>query len=142
MMPGMTPIPIDDDLVPPGCKRYVIGPPEGHDITGPIRPVEAVAGIVDGQVRMTMLIALDDGEIDRLKVTPAIWLTMITNQLPPFEVHVADSGEVDPARILTDDDLFIARIALEFLAEAQGEASADLRRRADRVRAKIAAGAR
>jgi hypothetical protein len=88
------PIPIPDDCVPPGCRRLVIGPADG-DPTGDIRPVEAVVGIDEptGEPRITVLVELEDGELDRLRRTPAIWLTFRANQLSPFALHVADAEE-------------------------------------------------
>lgn len=94
----MRPIPIPDNAIPDGCKRFVIAPPDG-DLTNPqVAPVEAVAGVVDGQVTMAMLVALEDGDIDRLIALrdggyqPALWLTMLTNQIPAFAVEIADGA--------------------------------------------------
>lgn len=97
----MRPVPIPDHLVPPGCRRLVIGPPDG-DPTGNIRPVEAIAGIVDGVPNVVMLIELEDGDLERLTETPAVWLTMQTGQIPPWSIDIADltawddAGEVHP----------------------------------------------
>lgn len=93
----MRPIPIPDHCVPDGCKRYVIGPPDGDLTNETISPVEVVAGIVDGQVHMCALVMLEPGELARLAAmdTPAIWLTMLTPQIPPFDLHVADAAEWD-----------------------------------------------
>lgn len=97
----MRPVPIPDHLVPPGCRRLVIGPPDG-DPTGNIRPVEAIAGIVDGIPNVVMLIELEDGDLERLTETPAVWLTMQTGQIPPWSLDIADlrawddAGEVHP----------------------------------------------
>lgn len=88
----MRPIPIEDHLVPPGCKRVVIGPPDG-DPTGDVRPVEAAVGIVDGGPRICMLVELEDGDLERLAHTPAIWLTMLTGQIPPWMMHIADGQD-------------------------------------------------
>lgn len=93
----MRPVPIPEHLVPPGCRRLVIGPPAGQDPTGDIRPVEAVAGIVDGTPRICMLIALEDGDLERLVDTPAMWLTMITGQIPPWSIDIADLTAWDDA---------------------------------------------
>lgn len=93
----MVPVPIPDACVPPGCKRMVIGPPDG-DPTGDIRPVEAVVGIDEVQgVTIAVLVQLEDGDLERLAETPAVWLTMWTTQIPPFAVHVADG--VDHAKL-------------------------------------------
>ena len=92
----MIPVPIPDDVIPEGCKRYVIAPPDGDMLNDRIRSVEAVAGVVDGHVTMGMLIALEPGDLERLQAlqadgfTPAVWLTMLTNQIPAFAVEIAD----------------------------------------------------
>jgi hypothetical protein len=86
------PVPIPDDCVPAGCVRKVIGPPDG-DPTGDIRPVETVIGVVDGEMRIAVLVELEDGDLERLQHTPAIWLTMVGNHLHPFSMHIADGDE-------------------------------------------------
>lgn len=88
----MRPIPIPDELVGPGTKRLVIAPPDGDLTNDKIRPVEALAAIVPEGICMTMLVALDDNDLERLGEMrqPAVWLSMYTNQLPPFAVEVAD----------------------------------------------------
>lgn len=90
----MIPVPIPDECVPPGCRRVVIGPPDG-DPTGDIRAVESVVGIDEstGQIRMAMLVALEPGELERLQRTPAVWLTILGDHLHPFALHVADAEE-------------------------------------------------
>lgn len=85
----MTPVPIPDECVPEGCKRLVIGPPDG-DPTGTVRPVEAVAGLAADGVRIAVLLELEDGDLERLADHPAVWLTFMTNQIPAFAVEVAD----------------------------------------------------
>lgn len=80
--------------MPPGCIRKVFGPPDG-DPTGTIRPVEGVIGMVDGEMRIALLLGLEDGDLERLERTPAVWLTFMANHLHPFAVHVAD--ELDGA---------------------------------------------
>ena len=91
----MIPIPIPDHCVPEGARRLVIGPPDGDLLNDTIRPVEAVAAIVDQQVHICVLVALEPGELARLAAIekPAIWLTMLTPQIPPFMLHVADAEE-------------------------------------------------
>ena len=92
----MIPIPIPDDAVPTGCKRFVISPPDGDLTNDRIRSVEAVAGIVDGCTTMAMLIALEPGDLERLRALQddgfqaAVWLTMLTNQIPAFSLEIAD----------------------------------------------------
>ncbi len=100
----MRPIPIPDRLRmpngehidcndPPGAlKRMVIAGPDG-DLTGDIRPVEALVGIDPEQGPMiTILITFEAGELERLgqMTDPAIWLTVNTRQLSPFSLEVAD----------------------------------------------------
>ena len=104
----MIPIPIPDniavadgavDLTVPGTlRRVVISPPDG-DLTGDIRPVEALVGLdpAHGTV-VTLLIALEDGDLQRLREmakddgTPAVWHSMYTNQIPAFAVEIADGA--------------------------------------------------
>lgn len=95
----MRPVPIPDACVGPGCRRYVIAPPDGDLTNDEIRPVEVVAGIVDNQVRISALVRLEPGELERLQAMaegetaeygPAIWLTMVTTQIPPFMLEIAD----------------------------------------------------
>ena len=88
----MRPIPIPDELQQPGVRRIVIAPPGGDLTNDQIRPVEALAAIVPEGICLTMLVALEDGDLDRLTEMrrPAVWLSMYTNQLPPFAVEVAD----------------------------------------------------
>lgn len=88
----MQPVPIPDHCVPAGCVRKVIGPPDG-DVTGDIRAVEAVLGMVDGEMRIALLIELDDGELERLADVGGFWLTFMANHLHPFALHVADDQE-------------------------------------------------
>lgn len=88
----MIPVPIPDHLVTDHTRRVVFGPPDG-DPTGDVRPAEALVGIVDGLPRLCFLVQLEDGEIERISETGAIWLTMTTNQPPPFAMHVADDGD-------------------------------------------------
>lgn len=86
----MRPVPISDDLIPEGAKRFVIGPPDGDLTNERIRPVEAVAALIDGEVHISMLVALEDGDIERLQACGGMWLTMITTQIPPFMLEIAD----------------------------------------------------
>lgn len=92
----MIPVPIPDDAIPEGCKRFVVSPPDGDLTNDQIRPVEAVAGIVNGHVTMAMLVAFEPGDLDRLRkleedgYQPAVWLTMLTHQIPAFAVEIAD----------------------------------------------------
>lgn len=80
----MRPIPIPDECVGEGMKRFVVAAPDG-DMTN-----EKVTE--DLGVCQTMLVALEPGEFDRLAEMerPAIWLSMYTRQIPVFSVEVAD----------------------------------------------------
>lgn len=88
----MRPIPIPDELQQPGVRRIVIAPPDGDLTNQKIGPVEALAAIVEDGLCLTMLVALEDDDLERLTGMrrPAVWLSMYTNQLPPFAVEVAD----------------------------------------------------
>lgn len=92
----MTPVPIPDDCVPPGCKRVVFGPPDG-DPTGDVRPVEAVVGIDEqtSELRIAVLVALEDGDLERLAECGAVWLTTCADHLHPFSVDIADHRDLD-----------------------------------------------
>jgi hypothetical protein len=76
----------------------VIGPPDGDLTNERILPVEALAGIVDGEPRIAVLVALEPGELERLEAmpSPGVWLTFITSQLAPFSVEVADGQGAEP----------------------------------------------
>lgn len=93
-----TPIPIPDECVGPGVRRVVIVPPDGDMTNERIRAVEALAGKVDDEYRICVLVTLDPGELERLAdmPNPAVWLTMLTPQIPPFSIEVADGQGVDP----------------------------------------------
>lgn len=94
----MRPIPIPDHCVGPGTRRVVIAPPDGDFCNPKISAVEALAAIVDDGLCMTMLVALEDGDLKRLRDmardggTPAVWLSMYCAQIPPFAVEVADGA--------------------------------------------------
>jgi hypothetical protein len=137
------PIPIPNAAVPDNCRRVVIGPPDG-DPTGDVRPVEAVVG-VDEQHRLAfaMLVRLEDGELDRLREMPAVWLTMWTHQIPAFALHIADAGEPVPdERRLTERDWSVIRYALEHLAQPFPTVPDGTVEAAATARLKIAEGAR
>lgn len=87
----MKPRPIPDHCVPDGCKRFTIAPAPGDEDR--VQPVEAVAGIVDDQVRMSVLVELEDGDLERLAQVGALWLTFVTPQMPPFAVTIADDRD-------------------------------------------------
>ena len=87
----MRPVPIPDELVVGGLRRVVIAPPGGDLTHDRVAAVEVLAG-VDPQlgVCQTILVQLEDGDLERLAEHPAIWLSMYTPQLPVFAIEVAD----------------------------------------------------
>lgn len=92
----MRPVPIPDALVPPGCVRKVIGPPDGDLTSTDCGTVEVAAGLVpfgDAHVvGQAILIALEPGDLERLADCEGIWLTLYTAQLPMFAIEPADGG--------------------------------------------------
>jgi hypothetical protein len=83
----MTPTVIEDSEVPEGAIRIVVGPPDG-DITGNIRPVEAIVLSQDDSCAFVMKIALDDGDIERLAECKFFWIAQMGHQLQPFDVFL------------------------------------------------------
>lgn len=77
----MRPVPVPIELAD-GRPRIVIGAPDG-DLTGDIRPVEA---LVD-ECGLNLRIALDDGDLEKLKERPYFWLTLATTRLPVFSIR-------------------------------------------------------
>jgi hypothetical protein len=85
----MTPTVIEDYEVPEGAVRHVIGPPDG-DPTGVIRPVEAMI-FAHEELEVPIFfvkIALDPGDIEKLKEKGHFWLSLIGHQMQPFDVFV------------------------------------------------------
>lgn len=99
----MRPTPIPDDEVWEGAYRLVITAPDG-DLTGDIRPVEAVRSLEIGGPCISLRIGLDDGDLARLADHGVFWLTIHARQLPPFSLHVPEAGVRPPAIIRTDAD--------------------------------------
>lgn len=87
----MRPVPIADELIPEGCKRLVIAAPDGDLLNDEIRPIEAVVGLTEDRGPLfAMLLQLEEGDLERLQACGGLWLSMYTNQLPPFAVEIAD----------------------------------------------------
>lgn len=84
----MRPTIIPEQLIPPGHRRIIVSPP-GGDLTNPdIAPVEAlVAPLAAGRL-FQMRLTLEDGDIQQLLRGGHIWLSMMTDQLPPFAVRI------------------------------------------------------
>lgn len=92
----MRPSTIRDEDVWPGAVRMVIAGPDG-DLTGGIRPVEALVDKVDGATRFCMRIVLDKGDLEQLAKHGHFWLTMLGAQLQPFSLVMPDEREDDDA---------------------------------------------
>lgn len=85
----MRPSPIPDAEVFDGGERIVIGGPDG-DLTGDIRPVEAVVTMEDGIAAFSMRVALEPGDLEKLQRHGVFWLTCLGRQLQPFSLFVPD----------------------------------------------------
>jgi hypothetical protein len=83
------PTPIPDAEVFEGGKRMVIAGPDG-DLTGDIRPVEAILSAFEGVPAFSLRIALEPGDLERLQSHGVFWLTVAGRQLQPFSLHVPD----------------------------------------------------
>lgn len=86
--------PISDELIEQwgnGARRLVMAPPQGHEFTGDIRPVEMLVEMttVDGMVMPTYRarFILDPGDLDALMAGQAIWLTQLSHVVP-FDLQV------------------------------------------------------
>lgn len=89
----MRPIPIPDELVVGGLRRFVVAAPDGDLTNEEVGAVEVLAGIDPKMgICQTILVALEAGDLERLTEHPAIWLSMYTPQLPVFSVEVADGA--------------------------------------------------
>lgn len=85
----MRPTPIPDAEVWEGGERLVIAGPDG-DLTGDIRPVDAMVTVDDGRPCISMRITLDDGDLSKLASHGVFWLTIRGRQLQPFSLYVPD----------------------------------------------------
>lgn len=85
----MRPVPIPDDRIWEGSRRVVVAGPDG-DLTGEIRPVEALVDVVDDTPRFSILIKLDPEDLEKLKDNPHIWLMWWGHYLHPFSIDVED----------------------------------------------------
>lgn len=90
----MIPVTIPDELVQPGSVRRVIAAPDGDLTNDEIRPVESLikAG-PDGVAQLSMMLQLEDGELEHLVNGGRVWLTMLGG-IAPFHVEVLDEGQV------------------------------------------------
>jgi hypothetical protein len=89
------PVPIPNELVWEGAQRRTIAPPN-HDFTHPhISPVEALLDLdpTTGSPRFSMLIELEDGDLERLGADKRFWLHILGQQLQPFALTLLDESE-------------------------------------------------
>lgn len=92
----MRPVPIEDGDVWPGARRLVIGPPVGHELTGDIRPVEA---LVESSPQYGTVfrckIQLEPGDLERLQANGGVfWVSQMSPRMVPWDVAIAE--EVEP----------------------------------------------
>lgn len=86
----MRPTPIPDDELD-GMTRSTIGPPQGHDLTGDIRPVEAAVEWAVGDIPIfNFRFVLDAGDLERLAAGEPFWLSL-WGHVVPFAIALAPS---------------------------------------------------
>jgi hypothetical protein len=90
----MRPVMIPDELVQPGTVRRIIAAPDGDLTNDEIRPVESLISRGPSNVaQLSMMLELEDGELEHLQSGGKIWLTML-GAVSPFDVVVLDEGQV------------------------------------------------
>lgn len=90
----MRPMMIPDELVQPGSVRRIVAAPDGDLTNDDIRPVESL--ITEGSgglAQLSMMLELEDGELEHITAGGKIWLTMLGG-IAPFNVLVLDEGQV------------------------------------------------
>ncbi len=73
-------------------RRIVVGPPEGSDPTGDIRPVEMLMALSDESSANYLFRArfiLDDGDLERLAAGEPFWLTLWSHVVP-FDITMTE----------------------------------------------------
>ena len=81
----MRPVPIPDGLdADPAVTRMVIAGPDG-DLTGEIRPVEALVDVRDGG-SVTVLIELDEEDRAAAAAGRQVWLRFMGRRIAPFAI--------------------------------------------------------
>jgi hypothetical protein len=87
--------PIPDSALYEGARRTVVGPPTGHDVTGDIRPVEALAIVspTSGLTVLSVRCALEPGDLETLAAGGNVWISF-HSQMVPFSVDVIENTEV------------------------------------------------
>lgn len=83
--------PIPDSAVWEGGVRKVIGPPQGHDATGDVRPLEAVVDVSTLGPCYSIMCVLEPGDLERLTAGEPVWLTMFGG-VAPISVAVGEPG--------------------------------------------------
>lgn len=87
----MRAVPIEDDEPWGECTRLVIGPPVGHDITGDIRPVEALKELGRSGTMLHCKVKLEEGDIEKLQENGGVfWITQLSPVMVPWDVWIAD----------------------------------------------------
>lgn len=84
----MRPIPIPDQMVPSWGKREVISPPDGDLLNEDIAPVEAIVSVdsEQGMVMYTLLIQIEEGDMDSLEATGGRFLLTMGGAIVPFSL--------------------------------------------------------
>lgn len=82
---------IPDGEVWEGSRRVVVGPPRGHDVTGNIRPIEALV-LNDGLgPRFATRWVFTPEEAERLSRGEPLWISQWTPQMVVFDVAMMSS---------------------------------------------------
>lgn len=87
----MKPIPIPDaflEAFTPPYKRVTIGAPRG--LENDCAPVEAVISDSHAGPCTTLLIQLEDGDLEKLQEDKGIWLRFYVLTIPMFSIGVAE----------------------------------------------------
>jgi hypothetical protein len=90
----MKPVPIPDQLVWPGARLVIFGPPEGHDQR--LLEILPVTGVMDkatdGVGRVHFMIGLEDGDLERIQARGWFWLVMYS-AVTPFAVEHPEADD-------------------------------------------------
>lgn len=90
----MRPTMIPGELVRPGTVRQIVSAPDGDLTNDQIRPVEALIKRGEADLaELSMMLELEEGELEHLANGGKIWLTMLGG-IAPFRVEVLDEGQV------------------------------------------------
>lgn len=87
----MRPVPIEDRQVWDGAVRRTIAPPGGNLLDPTCSPVDAVIDTDDaGALRFSTRWVLDEGDLEKLAESGALWVTMYGRQLPVHSVGIEE----------------------------------------------------